>query len=281
MQATTIEIAGGIQVLEVDGAAAMRPDVEADLGKPRLAARRDLIEVDDHGDDALPAVAQHFTAARIGGVEPVVVDEVLVAGLVVQDLQRFAVLDRQARERRYPLLEAVIPVEAGSRFPISRDVWLEPFRTWHAAPSFGYALVREKRKLKDELRDLPGPELARLKREGVVIDRPERQAFFAVTGDTLPEVVTRQPHICEVETLILECTFLDGRKSLADARAGGHVHLDELRPLAGCFRNRTLVLSHFSQIYTPREVPALLRPLEEALNPGTALRCLSMVGATA
>jgi ribonuclease Z len=184
------------------------------------------------------------------------------------------------KAQRYPLLEAVIPVEAGSRFPISRDVWLEPFRTWHAAPSFGYALVREKRKLRDDLRDVPGAELARLKREGVVIDRPERQCFFAVTGDTLPEVVTRQPHICEAETLILECTFLDGRKSLDDARAGGHVHLDELAPLAGHFRNRTLVLSHFSQIYTPREIPDLLRPFEATLaaGSGTELRLLSMVG---
>lgn len=187
------------------------------------------------------------------------------------------------KAQRYPLLEAVIPVEAGDRHEIARDLWLEPFRTWHAAPSFGYMLVREKRKLREDLKHVPGPELARLKREGVVIDRPERQRFFAVTGDTLPEVVTRQPHICEVETLILECTFLDGRKSLADARAGGHVHLDELQPLAGCFRNGTLVLSHFSQIYTPREIPGLLQPFEAALAEagGPALRCLPMVGATA
>jgi ribonuclease Z len=181
------------------------------------------------------------------------------------------------KTQRYPLIDHLVPVESGARYPIGRDVWLEPFRTYHPVPSNGYIVGRSVRKLRDEFAGTPGSEIARLKREGVEIDRLEDQRFLAVTGDTLPEVFDRTPALHEVDVLLTECTFLDGRKDLADARSGGHVHLDELLPRADLFRNRQLVLSHFSQIYTPPEVPALLAPLAERL--ACELRCLPMDGA--
>jgi ribonuclease Z len=67
--------------------------------------------------------------------------------------------------------------------------------------------------------------------------------------------------------LVLECTFLDGRKPLADARAGCHIHLDELIERAHLFRNEAVVLMHFSQIYRPGEVREILeRRLPEPLR---------------
>jgi ribonuclease Z len=249
-----------------------------DVGRGRQALLRcdHLALTHTHMDHAggLPYL---LALRKLYGMQP---PRVYVPGQVAADV--LAMVRAWEKAQRYPLLEEVIPVEAGDRHPLGRNLWLEPFRTYHPTPSFGYALVRETRKLRDDFVGVPGPELARLKREGVVIDRPEETRFFAVTGDTLPEVLERNPHICEAETLILECTFLDGRKTLADARAGGHVHLDELLPLAGLFRNRTLALSHFSQLYQPREVPGLLAPLSEALasSGGPELRCFPMVGAT-
>jgi len=58
--------------------------------------------------------------------------------------------------------------------------------------------------------------------------------------------------------LILECTFYDERKSLADSRAGCHIHLDELVPIVDRFRNAHIVLMHTSQIYTPSEAREIL-----------------------
>jgi len=188
-----------------------------------------------------------------------------------------AVIRAWEKSQRFPLIEDVVPVEAGQRYPIGRDLWLEPFRTFHPVPSCGYTVIRAVKKLRDELRGLPGPEIARLKREGTPIDRVLEQRIFAVTGDTLPEVLERNPALFEVEVLLMECTFLDDRKKRADARAGGHVHLAELWPFASAFANKTLVLSHFSQIYHPDEVAALLQPFAEAIAP--ELRCFPMTGA--
>ena len=49
--------------------------------------------------------------------------------------------------------------------------------------------------------------------------------------DTLIRVLETNPSMLESKVLIMECTFYDERKSLADARAGCHVHLDELVPV--------------------------------------------------
>ncbi len=178
-----------------------------------------------------------------------------------------AMLAAWEKVQRYPLGGPVIATEPGERYPIGRDTWLVPFRTYHPVPSNGYQVVRAKKRLRAEHIGRPGPELADMKRRGLVIEEIVEHAVLAVTGDTLVEVVEKQPHILEADTLVLECTFLDGRKQLADARAGGHVHLDELMPFASAFRNRQLVLSHFSQLYRADEVPGLLARFAENARP--------------
>jgi ribonuclease Z len=56
----------------------------------------------------------------------------------------------------------------------------------------------------------------------------------------------------------MECTFLDDKKSLAAARAGCHVHLDEVIERADRFKNEAIVMMHVSQLYAPDQVAALL-----------------------
>jgi len=187
-----------------------------------------------------------------------------------------AMLDAWAAMQRFPFESPIIGVEPGERYAVSRDTFLVPFRTYHPVPSNGYTVVRETKKLKAELEHLSGPELAALKRAGEVIERIEARALLSVTGDTLPEVLAKQPHIMESEALILECTFLDERKSLAHARAGGHVHMQELLPYAEAFHNRQLVLSHMSQIYTPAEVMPLCEAFRARLSPGVELMAFPM-----
>ena len=60
-------------------------------------------------------------------------------------------------------------------------------------------------------------------------------------------------------TPILESTFLDDRKSREAARAGCHVHLDEIVERADAFAlTSALALMHVSQLYQPHEVGPIL-----------------------
>jgi ribonuclease Z len=65
----------------------------------------------------------------------------------------------------------------------------------------------------------------------------------------------------------MECTFLDDRKSLEAARAGCHIHLDEVIERADRFANEHVVMMHLSQLYRPDEVAGILhRRLPEPLR---------------
>ena len=82
---------------------------------------------------------------------------------------------------------------------------------------------------------------------------------LAYVTDTLLGVVDQHPSLFRTRVLILECTFLDDRKSVESSRRSKHVHLDELIERAELFENEALVLVHFSQLYSPAEVHSILQ----------------------
>ena len=73
------------------------------------------------------------------------------------------------------------------------------------------------------------------------------------TTRRLSSVLETSPFLLKSRVLVLECTFLDGRKSREAARHGCHVHLDDLLEGAYAFENEHLVLMHLSQLYAPDE----------------------------
>ncbi len=159
---------------------------------------------------------------------------------------------------RWPLEVEVIPMEPGDEVVLRRDLRVRAFRTWHPVPSLGYLFFRRVQKLRPEFADLPGPEIGHRRRRGEDLFDEVEHRELAYATDTLPRVFESCPELLDVRTLVLECTFLDQRKSVAAARAGCHIHLEELLPIVPELRNEALVLMHFSQIYKPPEVAELL-----------------------
>lgn len=163
-----------------------------------------------------------------------------------------------SRIQRYELQPELIGVRPGEVYPLYGDLHVRVFKTYHPVPSVGYQLFRKVRKLKREYQHLPGPEIARRKATGEDLFEWHERPEVAYATDTLIEVVDREPSLLKSRTLILECTFLDDRKQRAEARSRCHIHLDEILERADAFQNEQLVLMHFSQIYSPDEVRALL-----------------------
>ena len=125
-------------------------------------------------------------------------------------------------------------------------------------PSLGYQLFRRVSKLKPAFLGKDGPTIAKLKHEGVNIFDALEHLELAYATDSLVQVLDHEPSLYDSRVLIMECTFLDERKPVATARAGCHVHLDELIERAANFRNEQLVLMHFSSVYRPSEIPGIL-----------------------
>jgi ribonuclease Z len=183
--------------------------------------------------------------------------EVFLPAAIVADVENL--LRAATPLQRFPLDITAVPMEPGQVVALRGDLRVRAFRTFHPVPSLGFQFLRRVKKLRPELAHLPGPEIARRRLAGEDLFEELEHLELAYATDTLVQVLDAEPSILRSKVLILECTFLDERKSLRDARAGCHIHLDELLERAGAFANEQLVLMHFSQIYKPREVVEILR----------------------
>ncbi len=175
---------------------------------------------------------------------------------IVGDLM--AALAALSKLQRFPLEIDPIGLAPGESYALRPDLHLRAVRTFHPVPSLGYVVVRKVAKLRSDLLGLTGPEIAARRRAGEDVNEYEDRLELAYATDTLVSVLDHSPELLRARVLVIECTFLDERKSLEAARAGCHIHLDELIERADSFANDHVVMMHFSQIYRPDEIPALL-----------------------
>jgi ribonuclease Z len=175
---------------------------------------------------------------------------------IVEDLG--IALAALSRLQRWPLDIEAIGMAPGQEVALRPDLLVRAVRTYHPVPSLGYLLVRKVAKLRPELHGLTGHEIAERKRAGETITETEERVEIAYATDTLVSVLDHSPELYKARVLIMECTFLDERKTLAAARAGCHIHLDELIERADKFENEHVVLMHVSQLYRTDEVAAVL-----------------------
>lgn len=174
------------------------------------------------------------------------------------------VLEGLTKLQRYDLSVELVPLEPGDVAEVGKGLFVRAFKTHHPVPSLGYQFFRRIQKLRPEFVGLPGDEIGRRRKRGEDLFDELEQLELAYATDTLARVLETSPSVLDSRVLVLECTFLDGRKSRDAARQGCHVHLDDLLEAAPPFRNEHLVLMHFSQLYAPDEVH---RILDERLPP--------------
>ena len=170
-----------------------------------------------------------------------------------------ALISDWSKLQRYPFNIKMIAMEEGTKLPLSGNLQVEAFKTFHPVPSLGYRFVRVIDKLRTEFSNLPGKEIAARKKNGDDLFYQKTRCEFAFATDTLISVLDHTPSLYETEVLVLECTFLDKRKTLKDSRAGCHIHLDEILERQDLFKNEQLVLMHFSQLYQPSEIREILQ----------------------
>jgi ribonuclease Z len=161
-----------------------------------------------------------------------------------------------------PQFEALAP---GGVVWLHRQLAAKAFRVQHTLPSLGYTLYDVRKKLKAEFQGTPGPELARLRREGVAFEEELWVPRLTFIGDSTIETLYREPHVGQSRILFLEVTFLlDGEQEMARKR--GHTHLDDLltflKAQPDTLQNEHIVLKHFSMRYEKR---LILKVLEQKL----------------
>jgi len=169
-----------------------------------------------------------------------------------------AALAALSKLQRFPLEIDAYGLSAGDEVDLRGDLRLRAYRTFHPVPSLGYGIVRRVARLRADLKGLTGPEIAARRRAGEEVSDYEDRLELAYATDTLVSALDHSPDLYKARVLIVETTFLDARKSIEAARAGCHIHLDEIIERADKFENEHVVLMHFSQIYRPDEIAGIL-----------------------
>lgn len=181
---------------------------------------------------------------------------VIMPAEIVDDLT--AALRSLTKLQHWPLEIEAIGMTAGEERELRGDLRIKAVRTFHPVPSLAYVITRRVSKLKPEFHGLAGPEIAARRRAGEQMLVHEERAELAYVTDTLISAFDHGPELFAPRVLVMECTFLDARKSRDAARAGCHIHLDEVIERADKFTNETIVMMHFSQLYRPDEVAKIL-----------------------
>jgi ribonuclease Z len=234
-----------------------------DLGSCSRTAVNQPFVLLSHGHlDHMGAIALHAARrALLGMSEGVYVVPHRVAAQVEALFNAAGALDGQVIPRR------IVALEPGQQYALGKGRFVRAFETFHRVPSQGYTVWETRRRLRDELRELPGARLGELRRQGVLIDDVHEVPVLSFTGDTRVEVLERTPELARTECLVIESSFLDELVPTAQAREMGHVHLDELLERAELLSQPDVVLSHFSARYDAADVQQILeRRLPDSLR---------------
>lgn len=163
-----------------------------------------------------------------------------------------------AEIEKYEYPRHFIGVAGNEIFEINKNYFVKPFKTVHRIDSFGYTLFHTKTKLKSELEGVSQEELRRMREAGKKIVQQIETPLVSFTGDTQIEFLSSAPWVKKSKVLFVEATYLGSDKSIENARAWGHTHLDEIIPLLSQLECEKIVLIHSSARHNMEEARELL-----------------------
>jgi ribonuclease Z len=140
----------------------------------------------------------------------------------------------------------LVGLKPGEEYEIRRGLLARTFPTNHVPGSLGFSIVDVRHKLKDEYLGLDGPEIVELKKKGVEITRRVEVPLLAYLGDTARGDFAVLPEVRDARALLIECTFFEGEHT-DRAKAGKHIHVDELADVLVGMNNEKIIITHVTR----------------------------------
>ncbi|MFQ5461830.1 MAG: MBL fold metallo-hydrolase [Phycisphaerae bacterium] len=209
-------------------------------------APREMIPIENvclsHGHmDHAAGVAYYLSQRTFLGNAPgrIIVDKSLA--LPIQKL-----MDVWSDIEGHPSPGQIYGVEHLEEVPIRRGLLVRAFRVNHAAGALGFTLIETRHKLKEEFAGKTGPELVALKKEGVAIEHTVEIPLLTYTGDTAVGRFLDLDFVRQSRVMVMECTFFE-REHNHRAKAGRHLHVDDLPGVLERLACEHVMLTHFSR----------------------------------
>jgi ribonuclease Z len=147
----------------------------------------------------------------------------------------------------------LVGVRPGDEHQIKPNLFARVFPTKHTRGSVGFTIIEKRKKLKPEYSKLTGPQIVELKKQGIQIDYPLEFPIVTYLGDTQYVDFSQLQYIADSKILIAECTFYEGDHT-SRAKAGRHMHVDELAALLANLNNQHIVITHTTQRTAMHEI---------------------------
>jgi len=207
----------------------------------------------DHAG-AIPSIIARRSQQQAGDTE------VFVPTAIARHLQTALGGMHRVFGGRRPLGERVMGVQPGDTVPLRPGVDVRVLRTYHGVPSVGYALVSNTKKLKPEFHGLSGPEIVKVKQQGVEITEQQRRVDLCIPGDTKIDFFLKTDEARKAKVLVHEVTVWDREIStVSKTRQHGHTHVDEMIEHCEKFEGEALVLCHRSMKHSRKEIEKILK----------------------
>ncbi|KUK81970.1 MULTISPECIES: MBL fold metallo-hydrolase [Petrotoga] len=132
--------------------------------------------------------------------------------------------------------------------PLNNKRFIKPFKTRHTPGevSFGYQILEQRKRLKEEYRELKESEIKDLiinKKEDILENYIAN--ILTISGDSLPI----PPNFAkDCATLVHECTFFDEK----DRKIRNHTSLSELKNLINISKPKRIIIYHVSSRYNSK-----------------------------
>jgi ribonuclease Z len=140
----------------------------------------------------------------------------------------------------------LIGLDAGDEFALRRDLLVRTFPTRHTTDSLGFSVIDVRQKLKDEYVGLSGPEIVELKEQEIEVTRRVEVPLVTYLGDTAKADFSSIPCVRDSKVLLIECTFFDDDHA-SRARAGKHLHVDDLPGVLEGMSNEKIIICHVTR----------------------------------
>ena len=217
-------------------------DLCFDMGvcpRPMLASKFVALS---HGHmDHVGALAYYCSQRWFQGMgEGTIICDERIADDVRGMMSGFINLERQTT----PYNLVALPVDGEHQ--IKNNIVVRGFPVEHTVPSFGYAVVEKRTKLKDEYVGLPQDKLKELKDRGIDIVRPLQVPLIAYLGDTAPGPALVRDDVRKANIVICECTFTEPDHK-ERAQVGMHMYAEAIAEWLRVLECQHLVLTHMSR----------------------------------
>ncbi|XP_020520265.1 nuclear ribonuclease Z isoform X3 [Amborella trichopoda] len=204
-------------------------NVAFDIGRcPAKAVHQDFLFITHAHLDHIGGLPMYVATRGLYGLKP---PTVVVPPCIKEDVEKLFEIHRIMSRDQLKL--DLVALDVGETYEIRNDLVVRPFRTYHVIPSQGYVVYSVRNKLKKQYLHLKGHQIKNLKFSGVEITDTILSPEVAFTGDTMSD-------------FILEPRNSDALRS--------KILITELIEQAKWFRNKAIVLTHFSSRYKLEDI---------------------------